>query len=129
MSLEELESIEKVKYNIKKSKIDDIIKNKIIQSILDLETNMVTLIELEKEYSKSHITFDTYITRKKMLAGEQIRIKDSIQNYLTSDLEKEIEKKDKGVLARLKRSIDENANWISILLAISQLLVSLSGGS
>ena len=75
---------------------------------------------------KSHITFDTYITRKKMFIGEQVKIKDEIQNYLTKDLAEYMDEKDKNLLSRLKDTIDENVNWISILLRISQIILTLS---
>lgn len=119
----DLESIEKIKHNIKSSILDEDIKNNLLKSLLDLESNLLIQSDTENEYSKSHITFDTYITRKKMLTSEQIRIKDKIQNILIKDIETIIEGKKKGILSRLRSSIDENASWISILLSITQLIL------
>ncbi len=123
---EGLENIEIIKNNIKKSNFKENKKNNLVNSLLELETNMMTLNDLDKEYFKSHITFDTYITRKKMLISEQIKLKYHIQSDITKDIEKKIEAKEKGIIDNLKSTIDENANWITILLTISQIILSLS---
>lgn len=118
-----LELIEEIKENIKKSDLKDDKKANIINAILELESNLSINKDLENEYSKSHITFDVYITRKKMLTNEQIKIKDRIQNLIIKDVEKILESNNEGIISRLKRSIDENVNWIAILLSVTQILV------
>lgn len=123
--IEGLTNIAVIKENINKSSLDEDVKTYLLSQLQRLESNLRMNQELEDEFIKSRLTSEVYLVRKNLLITDRVRIKDNIHNNITKNVMKKLRGDDVGLLSTLRKAINDNSAWISILLTLSKILLKL----
>jgi len=101
--------------------------NRLLTILQTMRVSRHELNKLEEDFHRGNVTEDTYYTRRKKLVMDYIKSKDEMLIASLNELQKKVtNKKEKTIINKIKSAINNNADWLSLILQLIELMIVIS---